>query len=53
FSAEDDTHECIPKKTTYDSGFVDTSDENNSSIMVKQGGLNYPNELHRMYPPQE
>jgi len=38
FSNEDDTHDCIlPKKTTYDSGFVDTSDENNnSSILVKQ-----------------
>ncbi|CAF2712892.1 unnamed protein product [Rotaria sp. Silwood2] len=36
FSTEDDTHDCLPKKTTYDSGFVDTSDVNNSSIMVKQ-----------------
>ncbi|CAF1582320.1 unnamed protein product [Rotaria sp. Silwood1] len=37
FSNEDDTHDCIiPKKTSYDSGFVDTSDVNNSSIMIKQ-----------------
>ncbi|CAF3399414.1 unnamed protein product [Rotaria socialis] len=46
FSAEDDTHECIPKKTTYDSGFVDTSDENNSSIMVKQEQNNHHNHHH-------
>ncbi|UJR22240.1 hypothetical protein I4U23_025301 [Adineta vaga] len=36
FSGEDDLHDCIRKKTTYDSGFVDTSDENNTSIMIKQ-----------------
>ncbi|CAF0757337.1 unnamed protein product [Adineta ricciae] len=39
FSGEDDLHDCIRKKTTYDSGFVDTSDENNNtSIMMKQEG---------------
>lgn len=33
------------QKTTYDSGFIDTSDENNnSSILVKQGTNFLPNE---------